>query len=423
MLPVAQWLQLPQEVLMEIFLYLSPVEKTNVRATCSYFKVLIDHPALWKKSTIVLESSTTLNDEFWEMLQNRKIRSIEVKKMKTKQWKKLTTSMPELLNLTIGFCLTQENLLDLRPLTNLKKLHLQDCSGLLDVKVFIEIAHYGQLTHLSLCNLQDFLGVPLNALAYLKNLLFLSLHTKHGPLNPLPLQFALFHLPKLQELSLTVRLLSTWALSKCFILPKAIDNQVEELSCIPRLQLQKLELIDFGHSGLSENALDQLSTLQTISLQNYRHKEGADFLNIMLKKLPNLSEINLVGSSSLDLYCIPPELEKFCALRTKINNETLCRLSVCARNLKYLDLSFSYGFDVCYLTKFPLLAKLYLRNINFSRETLVVLASMKSLQAVYISSNQLLTPEAILEFQSMTANRVHIIVDELQAYSLCCCQF
>ncbi|XP_030071247.1 uncharacterized protein LOC115478141 [Microcaecilia unicolor] len=424
MSPVAQRLHLPQELWMEIFTYLSPTEKANVRATFNYFKTLIDHPVLWKKSTIVLGNITPLNDDFWELLRNRKIHAIEVKKMKMKQWKKLTTSLPGLLNLTIDSCLTQEILTFLHPLTKLQKLHLKDCSGLLDRHILMEVVHYNQLTHLSLCNIKCFVGVPLTAVACLKNLFFLSLHAKYGFLNAVGVQSALFHLPKLRELSITVHLKNTQRLSECFILPEAVGSREGELSCLPKLQLQKLELIYFDHSGLTENALGQLSSLQTISLHNYKN-DNMEFLNLMLKKLPNLTEVNLVGFSSLDLCCIPPRLEKFCAIRTRINNETLHQLFLCARNLKHLDLSFSYGFDVFCLTKLPVrcprLAKLYLRGLNFPEETLIVLASMKSLRELDISNNKLLTPEAIFKFQSMTSNRTHQIVHRLQLESLCCC--
>nr|XP_033806961.1 uncharacterized protein LOC117363409 isoform X2 [Geotrypetes seraphini] len=368
MLPVVQRLHLPQEVWMEIFMYFSPVEKASVRATCRYFKTLIDHPNLWKKSTIVLGNIAPLNEDFWEMLRNRKIYSIDVKKMKIKQWKKLTTSLPGILNLTVDSCLTQEILTFLHPLTNLQKLHLKDCSGLLDSHIFKEAVRYNQLTHLSLCNIKYFDGVPLTTVACLKNLFFLSLHAKYGFLNTVGIQCALFHLPKLRELSFTVRLKNTWSLSECFTLPEAVDIREGDLSHT-QLQLQKLELIYFDHSDLTENALDQLFSLQTISLHNYKNK-GMAFLNIMLKKLPNLTEVNFADFSSLDLCYIPPRLEKFCAIRTRINNETLHQLFLCARNLKYLDLSFSHGFDVFCLTKLPvrcpLLTKLYLRERDLS---------------------------------------------------------
>uniref|UniRef100_A0A674IND1 F-box domain-containing protein n=1 Tax=Terrapene triunguis TaxID=2587831 RepID=A0A674IND1_9SAUR len=47
-------LQLPQEMLTEIIMYLPPAEKSKVRATCSLFKDLVDQPVVWRKSTIVL---------------------------------------------------------------------------------------------------------------------------------------------------------------------------------------------------------------------------------------------------------------------------------------------------------------------------------------------------------------------------------
>uniref|UniRef100_A0A3Q1C2B6 F-box domain-containing protein n=1 Tax=Amphiprion ocellaris TaxID=80972 RepID=A0A3Q1C2B6_AMPOC len=57
-------LQLPSEVWNHIFGYLSVADKFNVRASCKYFKRLVDHASLWKDWTIVLER-ITLFTELW----------------------------------------------------------------------------------------------------------------------------------------------------------------------------------------------------------------------------------------------------------------------------------------------------------------------------------------------------------------------
>lgn len=121
--------------LRHIFTYLSPGEKANVRATCTYLRTLVDHPSLWKRSTIVFKSIGVFNARFWDTLQSRKISSVEVTRVTLKQFKKMTSSLPDLTSVTMDSCLKGEILQGLRPLLNLQQLHLTDCSNVTDQEI------------------------------------------------------------------------------------------------------------------------------------------------------------------------------------------------------------------------------------------------------------------------------------------------
>ncbi|XP_068094372.1 uncharacterized protein [Hyperolius riggenbachi] len=232
-MPEIQWLQLPQEVLLHIFAYLSPTEKANVRAMCTYLRMQVDHPSLWKHSTIIFKSIGGFNARFWDTLQSRKISSVEVTRVTLKQFKKMTSSLPDLtttpLSITMDSCLKGEILQGLRPLVNLQQLHLTDCSRVTDQDIFSEIALFQQLTHLSLCRV-TFSGVlPLTRIVLLQNLYSLSLHSKEGNIPERALQYILFRLPKLRELSLAVGSMNKWKLSLCFNVPDNFVSTTEAL--------------------------------------------------------------------------------------------------------------------------------------------------------------------------------------------------
>ncbi|XP_075470493.1 uncharacterized protein LOC142502826 [Ascaphus truei] len=414
MMPV-QWLQLPQEILLEILKYLSPAAKANVRATCSYLRTLVDHPSLWKHSTILFKS-VPFNDKFWETLQNRKICSVELTKVTLKQIKKMTTSLPGLQSVTIDSCLKGETLQGLRPLTSLQQLNLLDCSTLLDQDIFTEVVQFLQLTQLNLCKVTFSTGLPLTSIVLLQNLFSLTLHSKEGLVPERAVQYILFRLPKLRVLSLAVGNMNKSKLSLCFNIPDTIVRPLEEQPCIPRLQLQKLELINSGCAGLSANALDQLSTLQTVNLCQHVCLEQEDLLKVMLQKLPNLTELYIEWSAPFHPYVhyLSSKLEKLSVVGTKVSNDTLWCLFECTSELKYLDLSFSHGFDEELVKQFPRsfpqLRNLYLSNTRLTGDTLVVLANLKFLRVLDVSNNQHLTPEVILAFRNITSNRIHLIL-------------
>ncbi|KAE8586467.1 hypothetical protein XENTR_v10021677 [Xenopus tropicalis] len=426
-MPIIQWLQLPQEILLHIFTYLSPSEKANVRATCTYLRTLVDHPSLWKNSTILFRSIGIFNAKFWDTLQSRKICSVEVTKVTLKQFKKMTLSLPDLSTVRMDSCLKGEILQGLRPLVNLKQLHLTDCSHVSDHDIFSEIVNFQQLTHLSLCKVFFSNALPLTSIVLLQNLYSLSLHSKDGTVPERALQYILFRLPKLQELSLAVGNMNKWKLSLCFNRPDHFILAADEIPCIPRLQLQKLELLNSSCASLSANAFDQLSTLTSVCLRHYKYLQHEDFIEAIFMKLPNLIELKIEWAAPFEPFLGPitSKLEKLSVVGTKICNATLKCISQSTSELKCLNLSFSHGYDEEIIKRFPCLfpklQSLYLSNARLTEEALVVLANLYSLRVLDISNNQHLTPEAILAFKKITCNRVSLILNRPSENAQYCC--
>ncbi|KAG6929451.1 hypothetical protein G0U57_005592, partial [Chelydra serpentina] len=265
-------LELPQEMLTEIIKYLPPAEKSKVRATCSLFKDLIDQPVVWQKSTIVLRRISAFNAEFWDVLQKRKITSVEVKEIGLKQWQKLLRCMPGLLDVTVDSLWSEEILQCLQLLTDLQKLHLKMCSRLSERSVIREVVHFQHLTHLLLCGI-TLSGSELIRIARLQNLHTLSLHTVQKALPEKALEYVLFHLPKLRELSLSYTL-----------------TKERILLC---LSLPDRHLIPYSSE---ERFLDHLSTIHTLTVCYIKDflLHSVDVFGQVLKNLPNLTELNLI---------------------------------------------------------------------------------------------------------------------------------
>ncbi|KAM9147211.1 uncharacterized protein ACDP82_005079 isoform 3-T3 [Pangshura tecta] len=399
-------LQLPQEMLTEIIMYLPPVEKSKVRATCSFFKDLVDQPVVWQKSTIVLRRISAFNAEFWDVLRKRKITSVEVKEIRLKQWQKLLRFMPGLLDVTVDSFWSEEILQGLQLLTDLQKLHLKTCSRLSERSVIREVVHFQRLTHLLLCGITILSSGELIKIACLQNLHTLSLHTVQKALPEKALEYVLFHLPKLRELSLSC-ILSKEHFLLCLTLP---DKHPIPYSS-------------------EERFLDQLSTIHTLTVCYIKDflLHSVDVFGQVLENLPNLTELNLLWISNLDMFVdnIPSSLVKLSVIGTKLSNSALSCLSDKSWKLREMDLTLSYGFDEKTLKQFPhlfpLLTRLCLSGFVLTDSILLSLAKMESLRELDVTDGTNLTKEAIQNFHITTDCRVHLLVEWHSVSSKCDC--
>ncbi|XP_078515816.1 uncharacterized protein LOC144781059 isoform X2 [Lissotriton helveticus] len=351
-LPV-NWLLLPQEIFLKIFMYLSPTDKVNIRVTCTHFRILIDHHALWKNSVFVFRELGVFNVIFLKMLQTRRVCSVEVDRLKLYHWKRFIETLPDLLKITVYSCLTDEAIKAMKPLTNLQRLHLTNCTGLEDEKLVSGVCHFQQLTHLWLCKLTLSSSTALAGICQLHNLIALTIHSKDGFVPKNALRHVLFQLPKLKELSLSAQNMSNESMSFCFSPPEIFE----------------------GHPGGS-------SLFDPYGIGSWIHN-----LPSTLEKL-HLFAMNITEPCFSELFRIKPKL-------------------------RVLDMSFCYGFGENILKQipreFPLLTKLYLSNIPLTDDILSTFIHLRYLEELDISNNHVLTPEAIMYFRNVTGNSVHII--------------
>lgn len=210
--------QLPPEVWVYVFSFLSLEERHTVRTCCRYTRKLIDHPSLWRDYTVVLSDLRRYTYGFWETLQQRKLTRVAVRHLRRKEWRRLVKFLPSLTAIvfTDGGRLYREKYLDnLSRFPELKDLGVRNATWdepMLGRSLTEQLQE--RLTHLSVCNVRlpcmvDFI----NTVSHLVNLRYLLFHQQgegYGLDTVRPVPRTVFHnlllnLKKLKHLSWGMR--------------------------------------------------------------------------------------------------------------------------------------------------------------------------------------------------------------------------
>ncbi|XP_078090280.1 uncharacterized protein LOC144507216 [Mustelus asterias] len=431
------WLNLPQDVLLEIFRYLTLDEKANIRATCKYLQRLIDHPTLWTNSTVVLKSLQSCNSLFWRTLRKRRIRSVVIREATQKQWQRMLNLLPDLTAVTIDVKKSLESLRTLRSLTNLQKLQLNCKLQMQDQELLREVVAFKQLTHLVLCTSAFIQNSSLCHLAELTKLQALTLHARQKSPSSTSLQYVLFRLPKLRELSLS-SVDKSENLSLCFTSPEVTNSKPTECNgfeqhCVPRLQLEKLSLLNSINGPLSEAALQQLSNVSSISvsLSKLPISMDSNFVHSMLKNLPSIIELELSWTGPLAEYVkiLPSNLTSLDLICTRLSDADVQLLSDSSgKTLKHLGLVLCSGITEIMLKKlpkqFPFLQSLDLSGCRLLKSDILFgFVELAFLKEIIISNNPHLTGAAMKQFRTLTDNRVHVAQKSKKNHNQCDCSF
>ncbi|XP_041132555.1 uncharacterized protein im:7136021 isoform X2 [Polyodon spathula] len=412
---------LPPEMYLQIFRCLTPEEKGSVRATCRLFKQLIDQPACWRDTTVILKGIAAYSPGFWEMLKKRRTCSVVVRKAKANHLRKLLGSLPSLRALAID-PISDVGVLDLlTEFRNVEKLVLKvDLNAPSKLLVVHDLKH---LTHLTVCDLkrhcreyQLLLGV-----SALKSLRSLSLHCDWGDPAIKLFRFALFHLPSLKELSvkgnpfymkLTPDSFSPLTGDQCdrFGLPHP---------CVSQLQLEKLELLDCEDVVLCEESLNQLSSLRCLFVHFTCGERARHFsigLDSVFRKLTHLTELRQ-KRGRLICNSLPARLESLSLNSVFINPAGLKRLA--SAELKHLRLDHcTYCVEGLedFPQLFPHLKTLSIRHFHMKRDEFVHLAKLRYLEKLDIvdvgsvpSITRQQLEELIRGFRITMDNRVQIV--------------
>lgn len=197
-------LQLPAELWLQVFSFLSWKDKLRVRCTCSRFRDLLDKSRpLWRGFSIKLQHFSRYNRPFWRSLAQRHVGSVLVRSGKRKHLKQLATWLPALDVLCLDDW-REGGVDELKLFRWLQRLSITSCSTpLKNVDFLFPLSH--QLTQLSLCNVQ--LTCPasqlLATISQLTRLRSMLLH-HDGSLRVPTLSGILTHLTELKYLSWTM---------------------------------------------------------------------------------------------------------------------------------------------------------------------------------------------------------------------------
>ncbi|XP_066550659.1 uncharacterized protein LOC136717093 [Amia ocellicauda] len=413
--------QLPQEIWLHVFRLLTAQEKGVVRATCWYFKQLIDQSTLWKNSKVVLKKIDAYNPAFWATLRKRGTSAVVVRKMGTKQWKQLATKMPWVTALAIEEWSDGNVLATLPQFMNLKKLVIRSSHcppGLHDL-----LASLQQLTHLTLCQfdcpqraqLIDTVSrlTHLNSLVFHEGLEHIPTHAFHSLLSSLP---------NLKELSLNVKTFSYKPLpADYFVLPKSI-NEIEE-PYVPQLGLTKLELLNYKDSFLSQSSIEQLSALRSLAI-HFEDHTAAPSLTTLLSNLPCLKELTVQRGGPFNVYVgsIPATLDSLSLSGVFVSLEDMRTLSKQAAGLRHLHMDLSVNSThlsvLDFPQLFPHLRTLQLRHCNVTKEELLGLARLHYLEKLAVLGSCPLG--MIQDFKILTDNRVQLLQSLLPLDHMTC---
>lgn len=202
--------QLPPELWVYVFSFLSTEDKHTVRCCCRSLKRLIDHPSLWRDDTVSLSDLRRYTYGFWDTLLHRQLNRVAVRHLRRKEWRRLVTFLPSLTAVVFvdGGRLYKEKYMDnLSRFPHLRDLGVRNGSWeepMLGRSLTEQLQE--RLTHLSVCNVrlpctEDFI----RSVSHLVNLQYLLFHQQgegYGldTVRPVPRQ--VFHqlLLKLQRL-------------------------------------------------------------------------------------------------------------------------------------------------------------------------------------------------------------------------------
>ncbi|KAG7495108.1 hypothetical protein JOB18_044557 [Solea senegalensis] len=409
---------LPSEVWNHVFGYLSAADKFNARASCKYFRQLVDHASLWKDWCVVLRfpQSGSYNSHFWLTLRRRNVSSAVVRSIRAKDWKQLAHSLPTLRTLVMEQS-CQRSLEYLKHFVHLKRLAFRSgCSSLtLDAST---VSEPQQLTHLSLCEVTfptAAIGGVISALSHFTNLTSLVCHhTGVFEETSLMVRSILHCLPKLKHLSLSVvHKLCTYH----SVLGPNPDRSHEPAKAP---SLSSLELIDCMDHSLSEDVMKLMPGLKSLTVF-YRHSNQQDWqpspvchLKTWLSDLPQLSTLVIVKG--------PPVKQYVASIPSTVTSLTLCVAGFSSKDLVdtaeqvpgllhfHVDPWPSYlgAHTAQILQLFPKLRRLKLRHEHVPESMFLDLHRLQDLEYMEILDNRPHLSELTRKLQALTNYRLQV---------------
>lgn len=425
--------KLPPEVWNNVFGYLSATEKLNVRATCKYFKTIVDHRSLWKNWTVVLDfKNGSYNRKFWDTLRHRKVSSAVMKSTKVKHWKQLALFLPILTTVVMDQS-SQECFSCLKDFPNMRRLVLRSsCSDLLlDISRF-PLFLPEKLTYLSMCGVMfptTSVSKFISVLSQFKNLDSLICH-QVGIVGETMwmLHSTLTCLPKLKHLSLSgVHILCTYRHSD----PKPSPGPSGDAGA---LALASLELIDCMDPSLPAHGLQFLPGLKHLSVFfKHSHHDIPEMwslspcrLKTWLHDLPQLSTLIIVKGPPVNKYItsIPATVTSLTLCVAGITSKDMAAIAVQLPNLLHLHIDTwpsHLGTRTAEIPRlFPKLKSLKIRHERVPEQDFLQLRHLQHLRYLEILDS---TPQLSVltgKLQALTEFRLQIRIFPYRRDALSC---
>ncbi|XP_030574838.1 uncharacterized protein LOC115772622 [Archocentrus centrarchus] len=425
-------LQLPSELWLQVFSFLSWRDKLSMRCTCWHFRHLLDKShQLWRGFSVVLQHFSRYNRSFWRSLAQRHVGNVLLRTGKRKNLKQLYDWLPALSALRLDDW-SEGAIGELKLFCQLQRLSVTSCSTpLRNLDFLFPLSHH--LVQLSLCNVQltcsaTHLLAAVKQLTHLKSLL---LH-HDGSLRVPSLSSILAHLTELTHLSWTMITYRT--LPHDFFSPTHLPGGAA-------LRLLDLQLLNYD-AVVTEEALKPLSHLHNLSVFHLYSVPGPTcHLQTWLMSLPHLSSLSIHGGHPLAAYVnfLPASLLSL-TLCVDLKPEDLQVVSVRTPQLEHLHLEpWSSSSNIIRLLPqlFPHLKTLRIRHQHVSDDDFLQLQQLRHLNTLEVLDS-FYRPDSsdpnwivfepsprlqrlICELQRLTNHRVQVITSSHRDLLSCHC--
>lgn len=396
------WVQVPGEVWLQVFSYLSPADRLRVRAVCTAFLKLLDGSRLFRDRTLRLTRARSVyNPQFWRTLRRWRVSAAVVSSKCS--WRRVGAELPHLTCLIIDG--DSDTALDsLRSFSNLQHLYLRRPRGVALTQLFRLLPPRLQL--LSVCGYHDDRTPPesvlsLEAAARLTELTSLVCHCSFS----VPLENVLHSL-----LSALPRLLLLSVRGPALFGSGAGGAHGERLQ---HRSLTRLEVVGYG-DVLPDHLMKMVPCVRTLVLVfDARRPVDHPELGLWLRDLPGLSALTVVGGPRVSAYVrsLPPSLTRLTLRPSRITAAELKALSERVPDLQDLSLDprVFLGPDTDLVPRlFPGLRSLCLRHEQVPEPALLRLTALTELRRLQTLDPLPLPPALAAKVRELSQNRVQV---------------
>uniref|UniRef100_A0A8C6TAL2 F-box domain-containing protein n=1 Tax=Neogobius melanostomus TaxID=47308 RepID=A0A8C6TAL2_9GOBI len=406
---------LPAEVWTYVFRLLSLSDRLRVRASCKYFRDLVDS-ALWRNWTVELRSSgEEYEEDFWLMLRHLGVTSARLSSTVGYEFflTHIAKGLPGLTTLILNIeCFTEMK--DLRSFINLERLHV-----VLHTRVRLEelslVLPQG-LMHLTVCSTFCYetavLPAEISPDSSFKKLKSLVYHCDVDSHPVDVLHFFLSSLPELQHLSL-----KTYS-------EFSYEGNISDLPPLQNCSLSSLELMACETQKFPMDFMKMLSKLTFLrSLAIFCQYDCADEdelddstlkLSSWLRDLPALTSL-VVRSGNVRgfVQSIPSSVTRLIFLPLFVDSwtEDMSALSEQLPDLHHLHLEpyDDLGSATALIPGFfPRLKTLRLYHKRVPEDAFLSLGSLQELEVLETVDEEPLPAALFSKFRELTNNRVRI---------------
>lgn len=393
-----------------------------VRATCKYFRDLVDNSDLFRDWPVEL-TEDQYEEDFWRTLRRWRVTVAVI--YSPHSWAHIAQQLPGLTTLIESSGSVDVDIKDLNSFTN-----LQHCSLKLNRNVRFEEFSLlpARLTHLKLCLKIDTNALPseISSDSPMKKLKSLASHCDFDvhPVNIL--HFLLSSLPQLQHLSLSVFSHTPY------------NGNISDLPPLHNCSLSSLELLWCESMNLPLDfmkMLSPLSFLRSLAIFCTSEGDGNDQslkLSTWLRDLPTITslmvECERVGGF---IRCIPSSVSRLILLPYYFDAQDMTVLSAQLPNLNHLQLEVEAHIvnpDLGPVSGMALIPQLFpklktLRLIyqQVSEDTFLNLASLKELEVLEVLDAELPPNTLLSKFRERTNYKVHIYKTPERPWLQSCC--